>query len=75
MTEPTKQDLIAQWAFDTRSLLLRFHLWLEDIEISWRPGSRAGYEAVRLHTRGNPALPGHDRGRHRARHPALRPLR
>ncbi|MBP6704581.1 MAG: hypothetical protein KA385_13795 [Vicinamibacteria bacterium] len=45
MTEPTKQDLIAQWAFDTRSLLLRFHLWLEDIEVSWRPGSRAGYEA------------------------------
>ncbi len=45
MTEPTKQDLIAQWAFDTRSILLRFHLWLEDIEIEWRPGSRAGYEA------------------------------
>jgi hypothetical protein len=45
LTEPTKQDLIAQWAFDTRSLLLRFHLWLEDIEVSWRPGSRDGYEA------------------------------
>lgn len=45
MTEPTKQDLIAQWAFDTRSLLLRFHLWLEDIDIEWRPGSRTGYEA------------------------------
>jgi hypothetical protein len=45
MTEPNKQDLIAQWAFDTRSLLLRFHLWLEDVEIEWRPGSRSGYEA------------------------------
>jgi hypothetical protein len=45
MREPTKQDLIAQWAFDTRSLLLRFHLWLEDIEVTWRPGSQNGYEA------------------------------
>lgn len=45
MSEPTKQDLIAQWAFDTRSLLLRFHLWLEDIEVAWRPGSENGYEA------------------------------
>ena len=25
--------LIAQWAFDTRPVLLRFHLWLEDVEV------------------------------------------
>src|SRR5256714_14768181 len=28
-----KRNLIAQWAFDTRPLLLRFHLWLEDVEV------------------------------------------
>jgi hypothetical protein len=28
-----KRDLIAQWAFDTRPVLLRFHLWLEDVEV------------------------------------------
>ncbi len=28
-----KKNLIAQWAFDTRPLLGRFHLWLEDIHI------------------------------------------
>lgn len=33
MTPTEKRDLIAQWAFDTRPVLLRFHLWLEDIEI------------------------------------------
>lgn len=45
MIDPKKQDLIAQWAFDTRPLLLRFHLWLEDVQVEWRPGSQAGYEA------------------------------
>jgi hypothetical protein len=33
MTGSEKRDLIAQWAFDTRPVLLRFHLWLEDIEV------------------------------------------
>ncbi len=33
MTPTEKRDLIAQWAFDTRPVLLRFHLWLEDVEI------------------------------------------
>lgn len=28
-----KRNLIAQWAFDTRPVLLRFHLWLEDVEV------------------------------------------
>jgi hypothetical protein len=33
MTDVEKRNLIAQWAFDTRPVLLRFHLWLEDVEI------------------------------------------
>src|ERR671932_586942 len=28
-----KRNLIAQWSFDTRPVLLRFHLWLEDVEV------------------------------------------
>lgn len=28
-----KRNLIAQWAFDTRPILLRFHLWLEDVAV------------------------------------------
>jgi hypothetical protein len=28
-----KRNLIAQWAFDTRPVLLRFHLWLDDVEV------------------------------------------
>jgi hypothetical protein len=28
-----KRNVIAQWAFDTRPVLLRFHLWLEDVEV------------------------------------------
>lgn len=30
-----KKNIIAQWAFDTRSILGRLHLWLEDIEEVW----------------------------------------
>jgi hypothetical protein len=33
-----KQDMIAQWAFDTRPILGRFHLWLEDVEVEWLRG-------------------------------------
>src|SRR5512140_259834 len=29
-----RRNLIAQWAFDTRPILLRFHLWLEDVEVA-----------------------------------------
>jgi len=29
------KNLIAQWAFDTRSILGRFHLWLVDVEENW----------------------------------------
>ncbi|MCG8687018.1 MAG: hypothetical protein MI892_19210, partial [Desulfobacterales bacterium] len=30
-----KNNLISQWAFDTRPILGRFHLWLEDVRIEW----------------------------------------
>ncbi len=33
MTQNDKRNLVAQWAFDTRPVLLRFHLWLEDVEV------------------------------------------
>jgi hypothetical protein len=33
MNEAEKRTLVAQWAFDTRPVLLRFHLWLEDVEV------------------------------------------
>ncbi|MFZ2490059.1 MAG: hypothetical protein WA208_01105 [Thermoanaerobaculia bacterium] len=33
MDDTVKRNLIAQWAFDTRPILLRFHLWLEDVEV------------------------------------------
>lgn len=28
-----RRNLIAQWAFDTRAVLQRYHLWLEDVEV------------------------------------------
>ncbi|MCI0470298.1 MAG: hypothetical protein L0Y73_01415, partial [Candidatus Aminicenantes bacterium] len=33
-----KKNIIAQWAYDTRSILGRFHLWLEDVGIEWIRG-------------------------------------
>jgi len=33
-----KRNLIAQWAFDTRPILGRFHLWLEDVDVVWLDG-------------------------------------
>jgi hypothetical protein len=33
-----RNDLIAQWAFDTRPILGRFHLWLENVEVEWVRG-------------------------------------
>src|SRR5512144_2684094 len=33
MTATDNLNLVAQWAFDTRPVLLRFHLWLEDVEV------------------------------------------
>jgi hypothetical protein len=45
MTEAEKRNVIAQWAFDTRPVLLRFHLWLEDVEVE-----RAQEEPVSAYT-------------------------
>ena len=33
-SEMDRKNTIAQWAFDTRSILGRFHLWLEDVEVT-----------------------------------------
>jgi hypothetical protein len=33
-----RKDRIAQWAFDTRPIFGRFHLWLEDVEVEWNWG-------------------------------------
>ena len=35
-----KKDLIAQWAFDVRPILGRFHLWLEDVDVAWVRGEQ-----------------------------------
>jgi hypothetical protein len=35
------RDLIAQWAFDARPILGRFHIWLENVEIAWVRGEPA----------------------------------
>src|SRR5512141_1811523 len=40
-----KRNLVAQWAFDTRPVLLRFHLWLADVEVG-----RAQAEPVSSYT-------------------------
>ncbi|MCK6545126.1 hypothetical protein L6R52_04605 [Myxococcota bacterium] len=45
MNDIEKRNLIAQWAFDTRSVLQRFHLWLDDVEVE-----RAQAEPVSAHT-------------------------
>jgi hypothetical protein len=36
-----QRDLIAQWAFDARPILGRFHLWLENVEVAWTRGEPA----------------------------------
>lgn len=33
-----RRDRVAQWAFDTRPILDRLSLWLEDVEIDWLRG-------------------------------------
>ncbi len=30
-----RRNRISQWAFDTRAILGRFHLWLEDVDVRW----------------------------------------
>ncbi len=36
-----KRDVRAQWSFDTRPILGRFHLWLEDVDVQWVKGRPA----------------------------------
>jgi hypothetical protein len=45
MDDLERRNLIAQWAFDTRPVLLRFHLWLENVEVE-----RNQPEPVSAHT-------------------------
>jgi hypothetical protein len=33
-----KRDVVAQWSFDTRPILGRFHIWLDDVEVEWVRG-------------------------------------
>jgi hypothetical protein len=33
-----QRDMLAQWAFDTRPVLGRFHIWLDDVETEWTRG-------------------------------------
>jgi hypothetical protein len=40
-----QRNTVAQWAFDTRPVLLRFHLWLEDVRVE-----RNQAEPVSAHT-------------------------
>ena len=34
-----QKNLISQWAFDTRPILGRLHLWLEDVKVEWIKGT------------------------------------
>ncbi len=43
-----KRDARAQWSFDTRPILGRFHLWLEDVEVQWTRGKPAKEFTYRL---------------------------
>jgi hypothetical protein len=33
-----RRNRVSQWAFDTRAILGRFHLWLEDVDVAWVRG-------------------------------------
>ncbi len=37
-TAEDRRNMLAQWAFDTRPVLGRFHVWLEDVETNWTRG-------------------------------------
>ncbi|MEW6439883.1 MAG: hypothetical protein AB1640_03015 [bacterium] len=45
MPEPSevmkKKNKVAQWSFDTRPILGRFHLWLEDVRVEWFRGKES----------------------------------
>ncbi len=38
VSDREKRDMIAQWAFDTRPILGRMHLWLQDVDVKWLRG-------------------------------------
>ncbi len=38
LSEHERRDRVAQWAFDTRPILGRMHLWLEDVDVEWIDG-------------------------------------
>ena len=38
LSQMKQKNLISQWAFDTRPILGRLHLWLDDIKIEWIKG-------------------------------------
>ncbi len=40
--EMERRNRIAQWVYDSRSILGRFHLWLEDVEERWIQGGAEG---------------------------------
>jgi hypothetical protein len=39
--EQQRRNHIAQWAFDCRPVLGRFHLWLEDVSLEWLRGDQS----------------------------------
>ena len=41
LSDRERRDLVAQWAFDTRTILGRMHLWLEDVEVEWLRGKQS----------------------------------
>lgn len=45
ISEADRKNQVAGWAFDTRPVLLRFHLWLEDVEVE-----RSQEEPVSAHS-------------------------
>ena len=57
MSNGAKRNLVAQWAFDTRPVLLRFHLWLD--ESRWSAPGGAGVGAYVCAARDR-TLSGHD---------------
>ncbi len=41
-----KENLVAQWAFDGRPVLLRFHLWLKDVTVEYEGHARPTGEGL-----------------------------
>ncbi len=41
LSDRERRDLVSQWAFDTRPILGRMHLWLENVKVEWLRGKQA----------------------------------